>query len=198
MHVLLLGPERPPVANFIAAHGDRVSRLEEAIHGDSSLLNDVDFIVSYGYRHILGKKIVARFRWRMINLHISLLPWNRGADSNLWSFLENTPKGVTIHYIDEGLDTGDIIVQQPVEFTLNETLKSSYEVLTHAIDDLFFDTWDDIRRGQILAHPQTLGGSYHRVNDKLPYMQLLTNGWDTPVRGLIGKVRKQAQAEQYA
>lgn len=198
MRILLLGPERPQVENFIRAHGDTVVRCEEAIHGSAPLLNDIDYIISYGYRHILGKKIVARFRWRLINLHISLLPWNRGADSNLWSFLENTPKGVTIHYIDEGLDTGDILAQQPVALGATETLRSSYKTLSDAIEDLFFDTWDDIRRGLVLAHPQPLGGTYHRVNDKVPYMQLLSDGWDTPVRGLIGRARQVQREEHYA
>jgi len=64
---------------------------------------------------------------RAINLHPSLLPWNRGAHSNFWSFLEDTPKGVTIHIIDEGIDTGDILLQKKIKFDQSkETLRSSY------------------------------------------------------------------------
>ena len=63
-------------------------------------------------------------------MHISLLPWNRGYHPNIWSFLEDTPKGVTIHYINEGIDTGDIIVQKEIVIDEDkETLKSSYEIL---------------------------------------------------------------------
>ncbi|MCL0081308.1 hypothetical protein M1N64_03665 [Peptococcaceae bacterium] len=53
-----------------------------------------------------------KFQGRAINLHISFLPWNRGADPNFWSFIENAPVGVSIHYLDEGIDTGDRKKQQ--------------------------------------------------------------------------------------
>ena len=52
-----------------------------------------------------------------------------GQDPNLWSFIEDTPKGVTIHEIDEGIDTGDIIFQKEIVLNSNETLASSYEKL---------------------------------------------------------------------
>ncbi len=56
----------------------------------------------------------------IINLHISFLPWNRGAHPNFWSFYDDTPKGVTIHLIDEGIDTGAIIYQKEITFDRNE------------------------------------------------------------------------------
>ena len=60
----------------------------------------------------------------------------------MWSFLEDTPKGVTIHYIDEGIDTGDIIVQKEVFIDEDkETLKSSYEILNKEIQALFKENW---------------------------------------------------------
>lgn len=46
-----------------------------------------------------------------MNLHISYLPWNKGADPNFWSCIDGTPAGVTLHHIDAGVDTGDIIAQ---------------------------------------------------------------------------------------
>eukprot|EP00392_Amoebophrya_sp_AT5.2_P019205 g19951.t1 len=63
-----------------------------------------DYCVSYGYRHIIRTPVIEGMfdRKRIINLHISYLPYNRGADPNLWSILERTPPGVTIHHIDEG------------------------------------------------------------------------------------------------
>jgi methionyl-tRNA formyltransferase len=86
-----------------------------------------DLIVSYNYKYIIPKEILKNFK--IINLHISYLPYNRGAHPNIWSHLENTPKGVTIHFIDEGIDTGDIIVQKKVVLSENLTLKESYKKL---------------------------------------------------------------------
>jgi methionyl-tRNA formyltransferase len=115
------------------------------------------------------------------------LPWNKGADPNLWSFLENTPKGVTIHYLDEGIDTGDILAQKEVQMRDDDTLKTSYERLSTEIEQLFEFVWPKIKNGQLKAIPQPKGGSFHRLRDKKAFEHLLTNEWDTQVANLIGK-----------
>jgi len=123
----------------------------------------------------------------VINLHISLLPWNKGADPNLWSFLEDTPKGVTIHYVDRGVDTGDILAQQQVDYLPEDTLRTSYDRLSKAIEDLFKRVWPDIRAGGLKSLPQPGGGTYHRLNDRAVFNYLLEEGWNTSVEGLVGK-----------
>ena len=56
-----------------------------------------DKIISYSYRYIIAKEMIDFMPTSIVNLHISYLPWNRGASPNFWSFIEDTPKGVTIH-----------------------------------------------------------------------------------------------------
>jgi methionyl-tRNA formyltransferase len=149
--------------------------------------NEFDYIVSYRYRHIVPQRIVELYRNRIINLHISFLPWNKGADPNLWSFLEDTPKGVTIHYMDSGVDTGDILVQKEVFFDNNtETLKTTYESLNKEIVALFYTFWPLFVLGEVRSHVQPVGGSYHYAKDKEQYRRLLCCDWDTPVKGLVG------------
>jgi methionyl-tRNA formyltransferase len=128
-------------------------------------------------------------RDKVVNLHISCLPWNRGADPNLWSFLEDSPKGVTVHYMDEGVDTGDIIAQKEVEFQNEEeqTLSSTYNILKEEIEELFEKVWPEILKGSAIRVRQTGEGSSHKLNDKKPYMHLLDKGWDTSVLKLKGK-----------
>lgn len=186
MKVLLLGPERSEIIQFLRKVGDEVQVTEEKLSVDSPFIKEADFLISYGYRHILKPEILNCFPNRAINIHISFLPWNRGADPNLRSFLENTPKGVTIHYLDEGIDTGDILVQTQTEFT-RDTLRTSYDKLNALAIGLFKQSWLDIRNGSIQAKPQPSGGSLHRLRDRERYQHLLTNGWDTPVINLIGK-----------
>jgi methionyl-tRNA formyltransferase len=189
MKILLLGPERVWLKGFLEGFGDQVIQYQDKLDENSSILNDVDFIISYGYRYIIKPDILQKFKNRAINLHISYLPWNKGADPNLWSFLEDSPKGVTIHYIDSGLDTGDIIVQTEVPYQENDTLRTTYERLTQTIEQLFTEYWPLIREGKVKGIPQPKGGSYHKLKDKEKYLYLLTDGWDTPVRNLIGKAK---------
>ena len=75
-----------------------------------SEINSFDTIISYGYRFKIDEKLIKKNK-NIINLHIYFLPFNRGAHPNFWSFIENTPSGVSIHKIDKGIDTGDIINQ---------------------------------------------------------------------------------------
>lgn len=187
MNLLLLGPYGDKLRDFLTAFEDTVLITTEQLTIDSECFADIDFIISYGYRYILDKNIVDRFKKKIINLHISLLPWNRGADPNLWSFLEDTPKGVTIHYINQGVDTGNILAQKEVNYLPEDTLRTSYNRLSENIEDLFREVWPLIRSGQREASPQSQGGSFHSSVDKNKYAHLLTNGWDTPVINLVGK-----------
>lgn len=186
MNVLFLGPEQTEIIKCITDSGDEVKVTEEKLSLDSPIIQEIDFLISYGYRHILKPDLLNHFPEKAINIHISLLPWNRGADPNLWSFLEDTPKGVTIHYLDEGVDTGDILVQTETEFTNQDTLRTSYDKLTKMAIELFQNSWLKIRDGKITPKTQPAGGSVHRLRDRERYQHLLTDGWDTPVVNLIG------------
>ncbi|PEU16886.1 formyltransferase family protein [Bacillus sp. AFS019443] len=187
MNILLLGSNCFNLSCVLKSSGDNVVCCKDKITIYSSILTNIDFIVSYGYRYIIPPSIVEKFNNKIINLHISYLPWNKGADPNLWSFLENTPKGITIHYVDNGLDTGDIIAQLKVPYKENDTLKTAYDRLCQKIERLFIENWGLIRSGTVMRKPQSPGGSYHRLNDKEKYLHLLTDGWNTPVKNIIGK-----------
>ena len=191
MNILLLGPYRKNLVDFLSSFGDEVATREAPLAGDSECLRNIDFIVSYGYRHILKKDVLDKFLNKAINLHISLLPWNGGSDPNFWSFLENTPKGVTIHYLDYGIDTGDILAQQEVNYVPEDTLRTSYERLSKTIEDLFRKVWPNIRSGKQKSILQPKGGAYHRLSDRVAFEYLLTKGWDTPVVDLIGKAKRE-------
>ena len=73
---------------------------------------------------------------------MSYLPYNRGAHPNFWSFVNNTVKGVTIHEIDQGIDTGKIILQKSIKFDLKKnpkmTFKQTYNILFKRIRKSFY------------------------------------------------------------
>lgn len=187
MKVLFLGPACADLIDCMKDFGDEVVQTEDKITGDSPVLDNTEFLVSYRYRHILKPDVLDRFPRRVINLHISCLPWNRGCHPNVWSFIEDSQKGVTIHYIDPGVDTGDILAQEEVQFSSTETLRTSYNTLSARIEELFKRTWPDIRSGRMEARPQPPGGSVHKMKDLKTIEHLFVKGWDTPVADLIGK-----------
>ena len=116
------------------------------------------------------------------------MPYNKGADPNLWSFIENTPKGVTIHRIDEGVDTGEIIVQKKVIFNNIEqqTLSTTYQILQSEIQSMFYENWHSIKTNTIQSFAQQGRGTSHKIRDKSKYEYLLKKeGWNTKVIDLI-------------
>ncbi|SDN44488.1 methionyl-tRNA formyltransferase [Desulfonauticus submarinus] len=192
MNVLLLGPNNLQITSTILNSGCKVIEYSDKIDISFLIENKVNFIVSYRYRHIIKPSVLEFLKGNAINLHISLLPWNRGADPNLWSFLEDTPKGVTIHYIDEGIDTGDIIAQKEIFFNEEqETLATTYNKLNYEIISLFKENWPFILEGKVERKKQPPGGSFHKLLDKKKYEYLLREkGWNTLVKDLKGKALK--------
>jgi methionyl-tRNA formyltransferase len=189
MNVLVLGKAQSPLTPIISDSDCMVIEYDGLVNRDFLEKNNINFAVSYGYRHIIKKPVIDFLNGRIINLHISYLPWNGGADPNLWSFLEDTPKGVTIHYVDDGLDTGDIISQTEIFFDEQyDTLRTTYEKLSQQMVKLFNDSWPDILKGKLKRKKQPAIGSYHRLKDKEKFNYLLAKqGWNTPVKELIGK-----------
>ncbi len=148
---------------------------------------DIDFIVSFGYRHIIKEPHLTIYKRRIINVHIAMLPWNRGADPNFWSWFDNTPKGVSIHFIDDdSIDNGAIITQMQIsKWKEKETLKTSYEFLLLCARKLFEAEWGNIRTGNYntyLWRSATEDGSYHKQSEKERWMNNLPLKWDTPVK----------------
>lgn len=159
MKILYLGPESK-ILNVLQ-HLYNVIQTEDIIND----LSSYDWVVSYGYRHILKKQHIKSAKNPIINLHISFLPYNKGADPNYWSWVEDTPKGVTIHEIDEGIDTGDIFTQKQVKFKNNETLSSSYNKLKVEIETLFINSFKDIFNGNLKPIKQKGKGTTHYKKD---------------------------------
>lgn len=122
--------------------------------------------LSVFFDYILRQRVLSLFPEGCINLHPSFLPFNRGQYPNVWSIVEGTPSGVTLHYIDEKIDTGDIVAQREVPIDDTDTGESLYRKLEKACVDLFCDTWPLIVDGSASRFPQKKdGGTYHKAKD---------------------------------
>ena len=194
MNVLILSPQPQALTKAIAAAGD--DYVVSMSHSSSWPL-DIDFIVSFGYRHIIKEPYLTQHKGTMVNIHSSMLPWNRGADPNFWSWFDNTPKGVSIHLIDGGLDTGELIARlEVVEWKADETLATSYEVLQAYAGKLFEEEWKRIRVGDYTPEKRVVAGSYHNARDKDRWMGRLPIGWETPVKEVaaLGEANRKASS----
>lgn len=86
---------------------------------------NVEWVVLAGYMRIVGETLLAEYEGKMVNIHPSLLPSFPGKDA-VGQALDAGVKvsGVTIHFVDEGVDTGPIIAQEPVTVFPNDTNES--------------------------------------------------------------------------
>ena len=94
----------------------------------------VRLVVCAGYMQLLTAPFLERFPERIVNVHPSLLPQFPGArpiDDALAAGVETT--GVTVHLVDEGLDTGPVIRQEPVPVAPQETLTERIHAVEHRL-----------------------------------------------------------------
>jgi phosphoribosylglycinamide formyltransferase 1 len=85
----------------------------------------VEFIVLAGYMRLIGPTLLGKFSGRIVNIHPSLLPAFPGKDAIGQALAAKAEwSGVTIHYVDEGMDTGPTIVQERVRISEKETRES--------------------------------------------------------------------------
>lgn len=184
MRVLLLGDAAMTLAHTLHSAGDAYGHESDPIVSAPGF----DWLVSYGYRHKVKADTLASFGRRAINLHTSFLPWNKGAHPNFWSFVENTPKGVTLHVMDEGIDTGPIIARWRAAISPSLTFTQSYSILDRMAVSMFDALWPVIRSGEFETEEQEAGGSRHFVKD-LPD-DCLPNGWNTTAADAITQVHR--------
>lgn len=177
--------------DWLKNNEEKVYLYDKKINLDYIQLIHPDMIISYNYNYLIRQDVISFMEGQIINLHISYLPWNRGFSPNLWSFIDNTPKGVTIHYIDEGLDTGDIIVQESYEFDpTKETFESTYIFLNEKIKELFISWWDRIRSGKVLAIKQEGIGSFHLEKQLIEIQKKYHLSWEEKISDFLIRYRR--------
>ena len=155
-------------------------------------LDSINLVIIFGYRHIIDEDILKKKK-NIINLHISYLPYNKGAHPNFWSFAENTPSGVTIHKIDKGIDTGNIIYQKLLDFELNKNrrkliFKKTFSTLISEIENLFIINSTNLLNNEYDEFEQIGSGTYHNSNE----LPVILKSWNQNIFNTINKsIRKK-------
>ncbi len=124
-----------------------------------------EWLVSVFFGYILKPEALAVPANGAVNLHPASLPYNRGAFPNVWSIVDRTPAGVTLHFMETGVDMGDIIAQREVPVGPVDTGASLYARLEEASLSLFQEAWPSILDKSFQRRPQPSGGSSHWVVD---------------------------------
>ena len=179
---LLLDADWPPVALMIPT-GQKAECVQEmkALLPDVPVLEGTtfrkpkglsvlrglgpDYIVSVHFPYIIPPEVLEIPRIGVLNLHPAYLPYNRGWHTPSWAIIEGTPYGATLHWVDEGLDTGDIALRREVPILPSDTAHTLYQRVLAAEAELFREAIPLMMSRALPRIPQTGKATTHRKED---------------------------------
>ena len=166
---------------------EKVRKNQEFINEIEALKPDVICVVAYG--KILPKEILEIPRLGCINVHGSLLPKYRGAAPIQWAVLNgDKTTGITTMYMDEGMDTGDMILKAEVEIGEDETTGELWERLSNIGGELLVKTLEQIEKGTAPRQKQegefTIAPMLNKEMAKIDWEQKSAKEIKNLVRGL--------------
>ena len=140
-------------AFLLGAHQNRAGR--DRAMASWLAERETELVVLAGYMQLLSPEFLSRFPGRVINVHPALLPAFPGIGA-VEQALEYGVKvfGVTVHFVDEGVDTGPIILQRAVELPAANRPREVREALRPLEHELLCDAVRQIARGAITVDPQ--------------------------------------------
>ena len=107
-----------------------------------------DIIISVFYRYIISEEVINKVNKKIFNLHPSLLPKYRGCSSTTWAIINGeSHSGFTYHYIEKGVDEGNIIIQKKEEIYEFDTQETLYTRLMYKGLDYFYEALDLVIKG---------------------------------------------------
>lgn len=156
-----------------------------------SLIEDVapDCVVASGFSHVVPPEILSIPPEGCINIHPGYLPHARGYNPNVWHILEETTPGVTMHYMDDSIDTGDIIARRAVTVDFSDTGRTLYERLETACYELFTETWPSIEQGTVEGDPQDETQARHHRKQEFQDLCELDVHESATVKELLDRLR---------
>ena len=196
--IRILGPKsrNESIRKKLCEQGFEVIVSPDPYDADSVDEFSPDIILSSGYDRLLRPKTIQKYSQRIINLHAAYLPWARGIGTTLFATILRYPYGVSVHFINEGLDTGNLIARKIVQTEQDDTLRTFYSKLLSATEDLFFESFPKIVSGQTNGVPQEELGEINTNRSRLQFesvMDICPNGYDTLIVDLE-KLRDSLEA----
>lgn len=135
-----------------------------------------DIIVCAYFNQILKKGVCEIPKLNCVNIHLALSQKYRGLNSYFWVLVNNeTESGVTLHEIDEGIDTGKVIAQRTVKIEDSDTAIGLFIKLAQEGAELFLSSLNDIAQGKFTIN-DTSGSQYYSTFTKEGYGELVKTG----------------------
>jgi methionyl-tRNA formyltransferase len=152
---------------------------------------DLDYILGVHFPYLIPEHLLNVSRHGFLNLHPAYLPFNRGWHTPTWAILEGTPAGATLHFMDTGLDTGDIIQQQRLPISSGDTADTLYTKLKRLELEVFKEAWPRLLSGQVTRIRQDQNaGTFHKRQDLFQQrIQKIDLDEPTTPRDLITRLR---------
>ncbi len=145
-----------------------------------------DFIIVVAFGQILTKEVLNIPKYGCINLHASLLPMYRGAAPLNWAIIKGEKiTGNTTMLMDEGLDTGDMLLKETVEITENMTSGELHDILCESGAQLLLDTIEGVKNNTIVPKKQQGETFYAKMLDK----KLAEINWSNSAQDIHNLIR---------
>ena len=182
--------QAPPVKEAALAHGIEVfqpRRIREAQNVEYLRKFQPDIIVVVAFGQILPREILEMPPYGCVNVHASLLPKYRGAAPIQWAVREGEKvSGVTTMRMDEGLDTGDMLLKAETPVGAEETAGQLFDRLKDLGADLLLETLEKLEQGTLTPIPQNEEDATHAP---MLSKELSVIDWSKPARELHNLIR---------
>lgn len=160
----------PPVKVLATEKNIKILQPQNVSHPDvikkiGNLKPDLIVVVAYGA--ILKPPLLELPPLGCINIHPSLLPRHRGPCPIEWTLRKGEKTGgITCIYMDEGMDTGDIIIQRELDISVSDTTGSLREKLSRLGAEVLAETFNRIKKGKVSRKPQKGNPTYAPMLEK--------------------------------
>ncbi len=180
----------PPVKELALANGIKVYQPLKMKDGTAfEMLKEAapDLVIVVAYGKILPKEMLDFPKYGCINIHASLLPKLRGSAPIQWSVINGLEKtGVTSMQMDEGLDTGDMLLKGEIEIGENDTAGDMHDKLSIVGAQILEDTIDALIKGELKPEKQN--------NDEFTYAPMLSKelspiDWNLTAKEVHNRIR---------
>ena len=148
-----------------------------------------DFVLSFQAAQILRRPLIATGRVATLNLHFGPLPRYRGVAPIAWAVINGeAATGVTIHRINPGIDSGEIVRSAQVPIDDVDTGRSVYDKCTEAGIGLFREAWPEIRTGTFASRAQDSGEALYYNRHSIDFSRRRAS-WQADARSIANWMR---------
>lgn len=148
-----------------------------------------EYILSVHFQYIFPEDVLSIPKHGIVNLHPAYLPYNRGWHTPSWAILDQTPYGATLHFMNEEIDSGEIIARKEIDIRPEDTADSLYSRVMDVEVELFKSTWPKLADFSYQTTAQSESEATIHTKDDLKKIQKIDLDNHVEVGRLLRKLR---------